>query len=206
MKFSREGKYIVTGGGDKSLIIWDWKEKNPIHRLTQAHVGKFKKLAKYLNKYLKSTTGPIMTLAVSQCDKLILSAGTDYTVSGWSLETGMQEFMIPKAHGGMLINIFFKFGAIIVDYITSVSLSSDDKYIISGSSDGELTVWDIKSRRKLKSFKDVHSLRIIVPKYASLIFQLLLDGSNKILVGAQNEFIMTSNGCSIKIIRFQNLV
>jgi WD40 repeat protein len=68
---SPDGRRIVSGSWDKSVIVWDLETGTPIHRLT-------------------GHQGSVWSVAVSPDGRRVVSGSDDSTVAIWDLETGTQ--------------------------------------------------------------------------------------------------------------------
>ena len=110
--FSRDGKFVLTGGTDavfgngkgKTAQLWD---------LTGHEI-----------KSLKGHRRELNAVAFSADGKLFLTGADDQTVKLWdSTGVALQSFLADGA-------------------VTSVGISPDGKYIVAGSSDHTTKIWD----------------------------------------------------------------
>ena len=108
--YSADGRYLVSGSNDKSIIVWNLEEKRQEFRLW-------------------GHTQVICAVAVSNNVKLIASASYDKSLFLWSTDRHRFEFS-------------FKFCKI----VRCVSFSADDNYLVSGSDDCIIRVWNITTR------------------------------------------------------------
>ena len=179
---SSDNKYIVSGGEDSSVKIWDLSS------------GKV--------KILKGHSASINAVAISNDNKYIISGGEDSSVKMWDLSSGnllntleghsapvnsvaishdnlyvvsgggtCGAFAIAKdtsiklwARGtGKLIKTFEGHSA----PISSVAITHDKKYIVSGAcgnsmsvNDINVKVWDLATGKLQKTLKGTHSYSI----------------------------------------------
>ena len=64
---SKDGQYLVSGGEDKSILVWDVLERKVVHRITDAH------------------DGTIMDVRFVNGISNIISAGSDNKIKIWKL-------------------------------------------------------------------------------------------------------------------------
>jgi WD40 repeat protein len=111
VKFSPDGKTIVSASGDKTLKTWD------------AETGR--------EKYtLKGHTGPVMSVSISPDGKRIASGDADGKLKIWDPETG-QLMLTIEGHNTDGQNA----------PITSVDFGADGNTIVSACVDGTIRVW-----------------------------------------------------------------
>ena len=77
-------------------------------------------------------------------DEIIISGWTDGVIRAFRIDNSQQLWEIPNAHKGG---------------VTVVCLSNSYKFIVSGGNEGDVRVWDIKSRELISHLKE-HSSRV----------------------------------------------
>ena len=148
--FSPDGIHVVSGSGDNTLHIWDWR--------TCVCVAK-----------LKGHLGSVNSVAFSPDGTHIVSGSADQTVRVWNVLTCMCQVEL-KGHLSSVNSVVFSpDGRHIMsvssdntvhywDVVTGVSLaklrhlgsvnsvafSPDGKHIVSGSNDNTVRIWKIK--------------------------------------------------------------
>ena len=160
--FSSDSKYIVSGSWDKTIKLWDAKNRQLI-RTYKGH---------------KET---IVSVAFSPNDKYIVSGSWDKTIKLWDTENG-QLIRTYKGHKDMLVSVAFspdgkyivsgsvgtlklwdvENGLLIRTYeegheysIPSVAFSPDGKYIVSGS-ESTLKLWDVENGLLIRTYEEGH--------------------------------------------------
>ena len=132
---SRSGQTCVSGGADKAFRFWHVSDQRCLKTVRQA--------------------GGVRALAISPDQQLLATAGEDsaiprsrrlrpgqvirpvYPIRLWSLPACRPVRAI-KAHRWI---------------VESLEFSPDGKTLVSGSFDGTVKLWDVKSRRLVRSFR-----------------------------------------------------
>jgi WD40 repeat protein len=85
--FSADGQWLVSGGGDREVILWDAKRRQEIRRF-------------------KGAAGSVQAVAISPDGSLIASGGQDMIVRLWDARAGteIREF---KGHTGAVTSLAF---------------------------------------------------------------------------------------------------
>lgn len=155
-----DGTKMVSGLGDKSLIVWDMKTGTPLKTLT-------------------GHNGSVDAVAVTKDGKQIVSASTDSTIKIWNIETGenIDTFIghqssiraiaitpdgknIVSASSDTTLKIWdLQTGECLctcIGHQKSVSVLAihpDGDKVISGSDDKRLILWDLKTGQLLREIK-----------------------------------------------------
>lgn len=155
-----DGTKMVSGLGDKSLIVWDMKTGTPLKTLT-------------------GHKGSVDAVAVTKDGKQIVSASTDSTIKIWNIETGenIDTFIghqssiraiaitpdgknIVSASSDTTLKVWdLQTGECLctcIGHQKSVSVLAihpDGDKVISGSDDKRLILWDLKTGQLLREIK-----------------------------------------------------
>lgn len=155
-----DGTKMVSGLGDKSLIVWDMKTGTPLKTLT-------------------GHNGSVDAVAVTKDGKQIVSASTDSTIKIWNIETGENidtfighqssiraiaitpdgKNIVSASHDTTLKIWDLQTGECLctcIGHQKSVSVLAihpDGDKVISGSDDKRLILWDLKTGQLLREIK-----------------------------------------------------
>jgi WD40 repeat protein len=154
---SPDGRRIVSGSDDNSVVVWDLETGTQIHRLT-GHQGWVSAVAVSpdgrriisgssdqtvavwdleTGTQIHQLTGhqdAVSSVAVTRDGRRIVSGSWDTTVAVWDLESGTRIHRITGHHGA----------------VNSVAVSPDGRHIISASEDKTLAVWDFESGTRIR--------------------------------------------------------
>ncbi|CAG8785229.1 17342_t:CDS:2, partial [Acaulospora morrowiae] len=113
LDFSRDGRLIVSGSGDKTARVWDMVTGNILYKLT-------------IDEPSQKDAG-VTSVAISP-DGLYVAAGSlDKIVRVWDARTG---YLLERLEGHK-------------DSVYSVAFAPDGKTLVSGSLDKTLKLWDM---------------------------------------------------------------
>ncbi|KAJ5074850.1 wd40 repeat-containing protein smu1 [Anaeramoeba ignava] len=165
--FSPNGKYFATGSIQGFIEIWD-------PEIAKIHPD----LAFQENGLMKHDSA-ILSLAFSNNSKLLASGSQNGEIKIWSIETGKLLKKIPTAHsqGITCLEILSEkleimsgsFDSLIrshglrsgnklkefrghQSFVNSILIPKSGTILLSGSSDGSIRIWDIKSEQCLSIF------------------------------------------------------
>jgi WD40 repeat protein/serine/threonine protein kinase len=156
--FSPDGRYALSGGGDRVIRLWEIENGRVICKLEGHTLAVYSVVFSPDGHYALSgswdktirlwevATGRevnrfdrhvnfVNSVAFSPDGRYIISAGWDETIRLWDTTTGHEMYCLKDT-----------------DVIWSVCFSPDGLYILSGSEDGSVKLWDIKTREVIHRF------------------------------------------------------
>jgi WD40 repeat protein len=124
LAFSPDGHTLVSGGSHFTISIWDIRSGKLVRTLTK-------------HAY------PVTSLAMSPDGYTFVSAGTSDAISLWNLHTGelLNTVSNPGSMKGNLDSIWEMKER--VNFVSSLAMSPDGKYLVSGNSDSTIHIWEI---------------------------------------------------------------
>jgi WD40 repeat protein len=132
------GKYIVSGSSDNTIKLWNIKTGRWI-------------------RSFKGHTNSVWSVAITPNGKNIVSGRFDNTIKLWDINT---RKILRNINTGKILRNFEGH----TDEVWSVTITPNGKYIVSGSFDNTIKLWDIYTGKLLRSFEehidDVNSVAI----------------------------------------------
>jgi WD40 repeat protein/tRNA A-37 threonylcarbamoyl transferase component Bud32 len=131
LSFSADGKQLASASYDHTIKVWDTQRRQENARSTKAHAG-------YAFGVAFSPDGKRIATAGVIFDSVTLRVGGS-EVNLWHAGTGHQELHIDVP--GAFVNA------------TSVAFSPDGRRLVSGTGDGQVHVWDARTRQHIFALK-----------------------------------------------------
>ena len=156
--FSPDGRFVISGSGDDTLKMWDTE--------TGAEL-----------RTLAGHTNPVLAASFSPDGRFIVSGSSDDTLKLWPV---LREVEVER---DAEISAELRTLAGHAGGVNAATLSPDGRFIVSGSEDGTLKLWDAETGAELRT----------------------LDGNNRINAAAfspDGRFIISGNGypdCTLKL-------
>jgi FOG: WD40 repeat len=98
----------------------------------------------------------ITTIAITPDLRYIVSGSKDKDIAIFDFNTKEKVHLFEKAHRGVLLESML----IVLAPVTSLQVSPDGRYIISGSEDKSIRMFDLHKREKIYSFDNYHESSI----------------------------------------------
>jgi DNA-binding beta-propeller fold protein YncE len=121
-----DGKYVVSGSGDKTLRLWELA--------TGKEVRRFPGHADW-----------VMSVAVTPDGKYVVSGSGDGTLRLWDLAKGRLWNLVT---GGREVRRFTGHD----DSVRTVAVTPDGKYVVSGSLDRTVRLWELETGKEVRRF------------------------------------------------------
>lgn len=144
---SRDNRYILSASGDQSIKVTDLTANS--YRFKEVHEGNL-----MLILGLICLLGYIKSVVVSRDNKYIISASEDNSIKMFDMITKKQVHHFKEAHEGKRFFLYFVWH--FLDEITCVIVSRDNRYIISGSDDNTIKVFDMSTKTEVHHITEVH--------------------------------------------------
>ncbi|WP_020528603.1 caspase family protein [Flexithrix dorotheae] len=161
LDFSNDGKYLVSGGHNSALKVWQVENKacKPLNMI-KADAGAIRAVkvspdgqfiataggdhtikvwsggGRNLISELKGHQNEIMCLSYSPDGKYLVSGSRDKTIKIWDAQSG-RLIKTLKGHTGD---------------INALSFSGKGRFLVSGGDDSQLKLWDFNKMRELATF------------------------------------------------------
>lgn len=173
--FSSDGRYIISGSGDRAgtVRVWDSltgtdiviiTHDSPVHSVAFSPDGKYAvsgggipgsnigtarvwDIASGAEVSRMTHDATVYSVAISPNGKYVVSGGIDRTARIWGLSTGTE--IARMTHG---------------NYVKSVAFSLDGAYVISGSADGTARVWEALNGKEIS--RVTHESRVLVVAFS----------------------------------------
>jgi len=185
MVISSDDKYLITGGADGQVIVWNPQTKEQICAFATPGAGQVRSLAispcnsKIAAGYttgvvdlfsitsksrLKNWTRPlshvnfIPGIMFSMDGKKIVTCSYDSSIVIRNTESPYQVERINDAHRG---------------WIMGLEITKDNKYIVTSSPDKSIVFWDLETRTKAFALNEAHE---------AAIWNLKITSDNKFLI------------------------
>ena len=157
--FSPDGQYIVSGGWDKTLKLWD-VETGREFRTFVGHIDQ------------------VFSVSFSPDGRYILSGSLDNTMKIWDVKTGkeLRKFGNPKPIE--LPISFVNFGK---SNFLAVAFSPDGKQIISGGGGYILKLWDVATGRELRTYDGR------IPLFSNSVTSVAFSPDGRYILSAGND-------------------
>ena len=127
LKISIDDRFIVSGSRDSTIKIWNVEE----HREEEIKIGH---------------SGSVYAVAISPDLDFIVSGSRDLTIRIWNISDLLSPLRNSKGFDS--INNHEKVLKGHKGFIRSVAVSRDSKYIVSGSTDHTVKIWNIAEMRE----------------------------------------------------------
>lgn len=126
---SPDGAFAVSGGNDKKICLWNITGRKCIQTIDSGHEESIRGLAWSLD------------------DHWIVSSSNDYTLIRRSFDREKSQ----------ISEEFEQLSREHEDFIYSLAISRNNKYIITGSTDTDVGFWDIETKKLLAKARDHES-------------------------------------------------
>jgi WD40 repeat protein len=149
---SRDNRFILSGGADKTLKLWEIGNDDSPPAYTSLEKD-------YLRNFQGHQEG-VLSVCLTLNNEFALSGSADKTLKLWRVSTG-ECLKTLEGHQ---------------DAVNAVCLSSDGKFALSGSTDMTIKYWDLETGECLNTFqKHTQPINSI---FLSVDNQFLLSGSD----------------------------
>lgn len=100
-----------------------------------------------------------MAVAVTSDSRFIISGSEDKSLKVFNFVTKQEIYHFQNAHQCKLISFINQIFTAL-DSITSIAITSNDKFLISASQDKSIKVFDLHTKQEVYHFKDTHESKI----------------------------------------------
>ena len=160
---SPDGRFIASGSWDNSITVLDMYTKEQVHHFSNAHSSTISLFCMHTHSLIAN----INSVAISADGRFIVSGSDDNSIKVFDMQTKEQLRHFSDAHSGTVF-LFCTHTYFLIESITSVAISADGRFIVSGSDDNSIKVFPLLCSRPVCG----NSL-------ASLFFIFLIDFYNQ---------------------------
>jgi len=128
---SSDDRCLVSGSQDKSIKIWDLVEKRIVHEFKAAH------------------NSGVRSLALTSDNERIISCCDDLKI--WSVKTKTFVEKLGEKSNNIFLGPMF-----LQTKITCMTLTSDDKLLVTGYIDSSIKFWDLSQKTNFHTISEAH--------------------------------------------------
>ncbi len=140
----------------EGIKIFDFNTKQQIHHFENVPQGK----CLLFQDHILFCLDVIRTVAVTHDNKYIISCSQDKSIKVFDLHTKQQTHHFENIYPCKFLFLSSSYSSFL-DYLTSMAVTSDSRYVISGSLDKSIKVFDLKTKQQVHHFTDAHQSKFI---------------------------------------------
>ena len=103
----------------------------------------------------------VLSVAASSDNKFIVSGSKDKSIKVFDLQTKEQLHHFAAAHISTFNLISTRYLSSFIEAVFSVAVSSDSRFVVSGSEDKSIKVFDLQTKQQLHHIPNAHQRTII---------------------------------------------
>ena len=188
MAISADGRLIVSGSWDKSIKVFDIHTKEQLHHFSDVHSGTISSFVRTLTHFLIDS---ITSVAIPADGRVIVSGSRDKSIKVFNMQTKEQLHHFSKAHSGTSsLSLVCTLTSHLIDWILSVAISADGRFIVSGSRDKSMKVFDMHTKEQVHHFSNAHSSTI---SPFCMHTHFLIGGINSVAISPDGRFIISGS-------------
>ena len=143
---SSNSRYLVSGSYDGTIKIFDFDKRALVHTFD----------SKSFTTALQGEGSPVFCLSLTHDNQYIVAGFKDKCLRVFDIEKKEIKHVFEKTHQSKISLYCFEN---LLGWITSITITSDDRFAIAGSFGGAVTIFDISKFEKIHSFGNIHNCK-----------------------------------------------
>lgn len=156
---SPDSKFLLSGSKDRHLEVFDLQTKGRPGYIWDFSLGN---LLIFLYMFIYCILGSVQSIVISSQSQFFVAAYETGSIKLFDLPTRQELHLFKKVHTGSFSRRILKW-TLFIGAILSIVISNDDKFLISGSQDKSIKVFDLATKQEIHHIPNAHEGIILIP-------------------------------------------